>query len=142
MTETSNYQLNQWEKTDRILMEDFNADNAKVDAALKAIREAGFQIISGSFEGTGDVGVREYSIGVKPKLLFVRTDNYNSSYTHSKGLLIIDILCIAFNSAGSASMQEPGIPGALTDNGFTINTTNATLGLNTAGSTLYYWAIY
>ena len=36
MKQTSNYQLNQWEKTDRILMEDFNGDNAKVDAALKA----------------------------------------------------------------------------------------------------------
>ena len=37
MKQTSNYQLNQWEKTDRILMEDFNGDNAKVDAALKAL---------------------------------------------------------------------------------------------------------
>lgn len=36
MAETSNYQLNQWEKTDRIQMEDFNADNRKVDAALAA----------------------------------------------------------------------------------------------------------
>ena len=31
---TSNYQLNQWEKSDKVLMEDFNADNAKIDAAL------------------------------------------------------------------------------------------------------------
>ena len=31
---TTNYQLNQWEKTDRILMDDFNADNAKIDAAM------------------------------------------------------------------------------------------------------------
>ena len=36
MNQTANYQLNQWEKPDRILMEDFNADNAKIDAALKA----------------------------------------------------------------------------------------------------------
>ena len=34
MKKTTNYQLNQWEKTDRILMDDFNADNAKLDAAL------------------------------------------------------------------------------------------------------------
>lgn len=43
MKQTQNYQLNQWEMTDRIQMEDFNADNAKVDAALaeeKAAREA------------------------------------------------------------------------------------------------------
>ena len=42
MKQTSNYQLNQWEKTDRILMEDFNEDNRKIDEALaeeKAARE-------------------------------------------------------------------------------------------------------
>ena len=36
MKQTQNYQLSQWEKTDRIEMEDFNADNSKVDAALAA----------------------------------------------------------------------------------------------------------
>ena len=35
MNQTTNYQLSQWEPTDRILMSDFNADNAKIDAALK-----------------------------------------------------------------------------------------------------------
>ena len=39
MRETSNYKLNQWNKTDQILMEDFNADNAKIDAALKELRD-------------------------------------------------------------------------------------------------------
>lgn len=34
MKQTENYQLNQWEQSDRILMEDFNNDNAKLDAAL------------------------------------------------------------------------------------------------------------
>ena len=33
---TTNYQLSQWESTDRILMADFNGDNAKIDAALAA----------------------------------------------------------------------------------------------------------
>lgn len=40
MNYTGNYQLNQWEKTDRVLMDDFNADNAKLDAALKANADA------------------------------------------------------------------------------------------------------
>ena len=34
--QTPNYALNQWERDDRVLMEDFNADNAKIDAALKS----------------------------------------------------------------------------------------------------------
>lgn len=28
MNKTANFQLTQWEKTDRIMMEDFNRDNA------------------------------------------------------------------------------------------------------------------
>ncbi|WP_312634503.1 hypothetical protein [Oscillibacter sp.] len=51
MDRTEQYQLSRWQKSDRILMDDFNADNAKIDAALavnaaaiaaeKATREAG-----------------------------------------------------------------------------------------------------
>ena len=35
LNQTANYGLSQWEATDRILMEDFNSDNSKIDAALK-----------------------------------------------------------------------------------------------------------
>ena len=35
MNKTANFQLTQWEKTDRIMMEDFNRDNAAIDAALQ-----------------------------------------------------------------------------------------------------------
>ena len=35
MHQTANFHLNLWEPTDRILREDFNGDNAKLDAALK-----------------------------------------------------------------------------------------------------------
>ena len=34
MNQTEQYQLNQWDKSDRIMMEDFNADNAKMEQAL------------------------------------------------------------------------------------------------------------
>ena len=34
MNQTTNYQLSQWDASDRILREDFNADNAKLDAVL------------------------------------------------------------------------------------------------------------
>lgn len=37
MRETSNYKLNQWDKTDRIEMKDFNSDNEKTDAALQGL---------------------------------------------------------------------------------------------------------
>lgn len=35
--QTPNYALNQWEAADQVRMEDFNADNAKLDAAIKAV---------------------------------------------------------------------------------------------------------
>ena len=34
--QTTNYGLSQWVKSDQVKMEDFNADNAKIDAAIKA----------------------------------------------------------------------------------------------------------
>ena len=37
--QTTNYQLNQWEPTDAVQRVDFNADNAKVDAALKSLSD-------------------------------------------------------------------------------------------------------
>ena len=34
---TSHLALNQWQRTDPVVMDDFNADNAKVDAALSSL---------------------------------------------------------------------------------------------------------
>lgn len=40
LQQTSNYQLSQWDAEDRILREDFNGDNSKLDEALKSQAEA------------------------------------------------------------------------------------------------------
>ena len=40
MNQTANYQLCQWDPTDRILMENFNKDNGKIDTALKENTDA------------------------------------------------------------------------------------------------------
>ena len=40
MTKTTNYQLNQWAKSDRVQMKDFNDMTATLDAALKANADA------------------------------------------------------------------------------------------------------
>ena len=45
MKKTKKYQLSQWEKSDRIVMEDFNSDNAKVEAALTALSDSGTALI-------------------------------------------------------------------------------------------------
>ena len=56
MTYTTNYQLNQWAKSDRVLMDDFNADNQKIDAALKAVADGGTKLAVGTYVGTGQFG--------------------------------------------------------------------------------------
>ena len=40
MKYTEHYQLNQWDAADRVLREDFNRDNEKIDAAITALRSA------------------------------------------------------------------------------------------------------
>ena len=66
--QTPNYKLSQWERADKVQMEDFNADNAKIDAAIKAESDArtalaarvaqkgNCQIWTGSYIGTGTCG--------------------------------------------------------------------------------------
>ena len=53
---TENYNLNQWVGTDPVLMEDFNADNAKIDAALTAIKGGQLKMATGSYLGGGEHG--------------------------------------------------------------------------------------
>ena len=68
LNQTPHYALNQWERDDRILMEDFNEDNAKIDTALAGLEEtaAGHtaalsrrgncQIYTTSYVGNGKYG--------------------------------------------------------------------------------------
>ena len=67
--QTPNYKLSQWERADKVQMEDFNADNAKIDAAIKAESDArtalaarvakkgNCQIWLGSYVGNGECGI-------------------------------------------------------------------------------------
>lgn len=50
--QTQYYGLSQWEATDQVIRTDFNADNAKIDAALRALREnqIGAGVITALFE--------------------------------------------------------------------------------------------
>ena len=61
INKTANFQLTQWEKTDRIMMEDFNRDNAAIDTALKGNADgvAALQTAlasCGTYTGTGKFG--------------------------------------------------------------------------------------
>ena len=76
MNQTTNYQLSQWESTDRILMSDFNGDNTKIDAALKALDDelntkGNCQIWTTSYVGNGNYGSTQSSLTFDKKPLLV-----------------------------------------------------------------------
>ena len=84
MTKTTNYQLNQWAKSDRIMMEDFNADNQKIDAAIP-------RIIFGTYTGNG-ANSQLITLSRRPRALFGLPDE-GISRQQSGGLVIDGEVC-------------------------------------------------
>ena len=93
--QTSNYGLNQWEATDQVLRTDFNADNAKIDAALKGLAdkdtalEAMVSAATGAagncemefftYNGSGDYGEENKTVinfSVRPEFFIVSGYRY------------------------------------------------------------------
>ena len=68
---TTNYQLNQWAKSDRIMMDDFNADNQKIDAALAAKS----RVACGVYTGDGTAS-RTIDLDFTPKAVLVLSAKY------------------------------------------------------------------
>ena len=69
MTHTTNFNLTQWAKSDRIQMADFNADNQKIDAALTALSARNCQLYTATYVGNG-AGV-SLTFPHKPVAVFV-----------------------------------------------------------------------
>ena len=68
MNQTSNFGLNQWEKEDRIQMEDFNADNAKIEAALTTLSGTVAIGVLESYNGSADISV---NLGRQPAMVMI-----------------------------------------------------------------------
>ena len=94
LNQTTNYGLTQWEATDRILMEDFNRDNTKTDAALKenadsiaaletAVAGRGnCRIVYGSYMGSGQAGQSSpctLTFNGKPLAVFIMSQTHSSN---------------------------------------------------------------
>lgn len=95
MNKTANFQLTQWEKTDRIMMEDFNRDNAAIDTALKssadgvaalqtALASCGnCKIVYGTYTGNGKSGSanpNKLTFSGKPVLVIVQAQNNSTNF--------------------------------------------------------------
>ena len=81
---TEHYQLNQWEANDKVQRTDFNADNAKIDAALGELRQAvgtPLRIMYGTYAGTG-AGSHTVAVGFKARLFLIfRMDGMEQGLT-------------------------------------------------------------
>ena len=112
MTKTTNYQLNQWAKSDLLMMDDFNADNVKIDAALGAL-----QIVTGIYTGSGnDANCRvDVALGFRPKAVLVMANKFQFSGNGAFFALAVDTEDAADNGYL-----------ALTDTGFAAKSTLAT----------------
>ena len=158
MNRTTNYNLCQFEETDRVRRTDFNEDNAKIDAAVKAVdrRVDGLEaskadktalaaveakisrIVTGTYAGTGgSSGVRRISLPGRPKLVLIRTD-YPSTSHHDEAIAITDICLCRCHTYHSLSVDPPTSGYALENNGFTVP---ADCDQNYENSTQHYLAI-
>lgn len=119
MQQTSNYQLNQWEGTDRILRTDFNADNAKIDAAIAELREElAAAVAACPIVKLMDVTAEEDTAQIDLDLAAINLDLYSA--------LVVEIhpsvsstqsasLCIRCNNLTSIYHRNDGTSNGLTD---------------------------
>ena len=151
MNKTANFQLTQWEKTDRIMMEDFNRDNAAIDAALQsnadkaaalqtALASCGnCQIGISTYTGTGTRGEEYPTVITFPKMptvFFVRGRGtfFAAQGGASEGSLIV-------YDSGSAQIQDALL--SWSGNQLSIvSSNNAKYQLNTDNSLYWVLALY
>ncbi len=121
MNHTNHSQLNQWEKSDRILMEDFNRDNARIDAALSTIP----RIAAGTYTGTFPTNTRddyitqEIHLGFRPKAVLILCDvssmESNTLLTedaplYASGYLVGKVTADGFLAGSRADNINPRFP--------------------------------
>ena len=71
MTSTQHYQLNQWAADDQVLRTDFNADNAKIDAALGAVKGCNCQLYFQTYTETGENGPMVHTFPYRPMAVII-----------------------------------------------------------------------
>ncbi len=137
---TEHYQLNQWVKTDQVLMDDFNADNSKIDSALKSASDRAdaakakadniattyfspenLPYVVGSYKGDG-TQKRRIELGFTPKaVLLFRHDGftqYNEMYCG--GLVLPNRNVSAYSDHGVTSWDDNSTVMQIVENGFQV----------------------
>lgn len=82
---TANYRLNQWVNTDYVMMSDFNADNAAIDAALSAKAN----IALGNYVGNGTSAPVSLSFAFAPSVVIVAGMGGSGGEQHEVSVIFI-----------------------------------------------------
>ena len=111
MQQTTNYQLNHWEPEDRVTRADFNADNAKLDAALAGLQTAvagAASFVTGSYSGN-DSYPRTITLGFRPKAVIFSTVAGTTFYTgQCYGGVLLSNRALAFSGTTFAQITDDG----------------------------------
>ena len=99
---TPNFNLCQWEANDKVLRSDFNADNQKIDAALKA---CGFAVGSYNGTNTSSGGGQDIDVGFQPSLVIIGCPgkgggDYGTIITREKPAMYNDVPVAKITPAG------------------------------------------
>ena len=133
--QTSNYGLNQWAAEDKVLREEFNQDNVKIDTAISNVIAAGPKIITGSYLGTGTQETLHYSIGSQPKFLILLTANTENAGFST--LMVMPSHYFRLQKSGNNQVMTNDYV-TFTEDGFTINHSKYTVGMGfNQGTTCY-----
>jgi len=106
---TQNYKLCQWVPSDKVLREDFNEDNAKLETALTAhqtaiekaqtVADAAYcpsyhPMVMGTYSGNNSA-VRSFPLGFRPRAVLLMPDSMtapvsNDTYRGYRGGIVLD----------------------------------------------------
>lgn len=144
MEQTPNYALSQWDEQDRILREDFNANNAKVEQALAEQAEqlapiaaqisklGNCQLYTTTYTGTGKVAVITQTFPHKPIVVMVNSSDGKGKAIFSNGMPQVTLM---HNISNPLTLTWNGNSASWYFNGSTET------GLNESGKTYYVAAL-
>ena len=127
MTQTPNFQLNQWSPEDYVRRTDFNTDNAKIDAALTAFSADKCSLIYGTYTGD-DTANRIIPLERTPRAVLVMEAGKYTFNVNTRGGL-------AFQGAPSSGVS-------VAEGGFLVSHDyDRTIHTNDSGLTYFYLAL-
>ena len=139
MNYTQNYQLPQWESSDRILMDDFNDAMEKIEGGL----EEKVGVVFGVYDGSGSDN-RTINLGFRPKVVYLCTEfgQTSNNVAYYGGLALV-----GHPARGTSNVTGDVNLITIVDNGFKVRNGSVQSGsghylsANLSGTTYHYIAL-